>query len=254
MEISEEMLSTLLPPVVYWVFSGIYGLLAVYLNKYRLHPKGEEEEKNSVSKITVIKGILIQQAMQVVIIYMATKIRSNEGPAAAKEQQSSLPVMAVQWVIAMIVLDTWQYFIHRYIHVNRFLYKHVHAVHHAQIVPYVYGALYGHPFESFLDIIGGALAYLISGMTTRTSIYFFSFSVIKTLDLHSGLCIPWNPLQAFFFNDCAFHDTHHQLKGHRYNFSQPFFISWDKILGTYMPYTVEKRTDGGLELKLLKDA
>ncbi|KAM0932783.1 putative sphingolipid C4-monooxygenase [Dioscorea sansibarensis] len=67
-------------------------------------------------------------------------------------------------------------------------------------------------------------------------------------------CIRWNPLQALFFNDCALHDTHHQLKGHRYNFSQPFFISWDKILGTYVPYTVEKRTGGGLELKLLKDA
>ena len=99
-------------------------------------------------------------------------------------------MIAVHWVIAMIVLDTWQYFIHRYIHLNRFLYKHVHAVHHAQIVPYVYGALYGHPLESLIvDIIGGTLAYLISGMTIRTSIYFFSFSLIKTLDLHSGLCI-----------------------------------------------------------------
>ncbi|XP_039132538.1 sphinganine C4-monooxygenase 2-like [Dioscorea cayenensis subsp. rotundata] len=254
MEISEEMLSTLVPPVVYWVVSGIYALLAIYLNEYRLHPKGDAETNNSVSRTTVIKGVLIQQAMQMVVVYMATKIRAKEG-LAAKEQQPSLPVMAVQWVIAMIVLDTWQYFTHRYIHINRFLYKHIHAVHHAQIVPYVYGALYGHPLESLIvDIIGGTLAYLISGMTTRTSIYFFSFSLIKTLDLHSGLCIPWNPLQAFFFNDCAFHDTHHQLKGHRYNFSQPFFISWDKILGTYMPYSVEKRTGGGLELKLLKDA
>ncbi|XP_039115148.1 sphinganine C4-monooxygenase 2-like [Dioscorea cayenensis subsp. rotundata] len=254
MEISEEMLSAIIPTVVHWVFAGIYGLLGTYLTQYRLHPKGDEEKNNTVSKRAVIKGVLIQHVIQIAVHYMAAKVRGNEG-LAAKEQQPSLTVVAVQWIIAMIVMDTWQYFVHRFIHVNRFLYRHIHAAHHAQIVPYVYGALYGHPTESLLmDIIGGALAFLISGMTTRTSIFFFSFATIKSLDLHSGLYIPWNPLQALFFNNCAFHDTHHQLKGHRHNFSQPFFISWDKILGTYMPYSVEERTGGGFEIKFRKDA
>ena len=32
-------------------------------------------------------------------------------------------------------------------------------------------------------------------------------------------------------------------------FSQPFFVMWDKILGTYMPYTLEERKGGGLEAR-----
>ncbi|KAG0469781.1 hypothetical protein HPP92_015876 [Vanilla planifolia] len=38
-----------------------------------------------------------------------------------------------------------------------------------------------------------------------------------------------------FRNNTAYHDVHHQLHGSKYNFSQPFFVTWDKILGTHMP-------------------
>ena len=58
-----------------------------------------------------------------------------------------------------MVLDTWQYFLHRAMHVNKFLYKHLHSVHHRLYVPYAYGALYNHPLEGFLlDTLGALLA------------------------------------------------------------------------------------------------
>jgi hypothetical protein len=50
-------------------------------------------------------------------------------------------------------------------------------------------------------------------------------------------------------NSSAYHDIHHQLYGNKYNFSQPFFVMWDKILGTYMPYTLEEGKGGGLEAR-----
>ena len=36
-------------------------------------------------------------------------------------------------------------------------------------------------------------------------------------------------------------------------FSQPFFSMWDRILGTYMPYSLEKREDGGFEERPTKE-
>ncbi|KAJ0975305.1 hypothetical protein J5N97_017270 [Dioscorea zingiberensis] len=253
-KMSDEMLSAVVPVIVYWVFSGIYELLGIYFVNHRLHPKGEENEKNAVSKLEVIKGVLTQQALQITILYLVTKVRVDDEKRGVPKPQPSLPVIALQWFIGMIVVDTVQYFGHRYLHANKFLYKHVHSTHHALVVPYVYGALYGHPLEGlFLDIIGSALAFLFSGMTPRTSIYFFSFSTIKGLDLHCALYFPWNPLQAFFPNNCAFHYTHHQIKGHKYNYAQPFFISWDKILGTYKEFTVEKREGGGFRVSLAKN-
>lgn len=161
--------------------------------------------------------------------------------------------MAWQFLVAMVVLDSWQYFGHRYMHVNKFLYKHIHSVHHALVAPYAYGALYNNPIEGlFLDTIGGSMAFLLSGMTPRTSIYFFTFATIKTVDVHCALWLPWNPLQFLFDNNCAYHDVHHQLKGNKYNYAQPFFISWDKIFGTHMPYNVVERQGGGFEVQLAK--
>jgi len=168
-------------------------------------------------------------------------------------KQPSALVIALQFIIAMFVMDTWQYFMHRYMHINKFLYKHVHSKHHTLVVPYAFGALYNHPLEGLiLDTIGGALSFLISGMTPRTGIFFFSFATIKTVDDHCGLWLPGNILHVFFSNNSAYHDIHHQLYGNKYNFSQPFFVVWDKILGTYMPYTLETRKGGGFEARPVK--
>ncbi|XP_078172377.1 sphinganine C4-monooxygenase 2-like [Carex rostrata] len=249
-EISDEILGTFVPIAVYWLYSGMYMLLDGW-DEYRLHPKGEEYVKNVVSKRTVVKGVLVQQAFQVAIALLLFKIIGDETGTAPT--QPSTGVMILQLIVAMLVMDTWQYFIHRYMHINKFLYKHIHSKHHTLVVPYAFGALYNHPLEGLLlDTVGGALSFLVSGMTPRTGIYFFSFATVKTVDDHCGLWLPGNVLHLFFQNNSAYHDIHHQLYGSKYNFSQPFFVMWDKILGTYMPYTLETRKEGGLEARPVK--
>ncbi|CAF2063586.1 hypothetical protein Bca4012_101452 [Brassica carinata] len=250
--VSDELLGTVAPIVVYWLYSGIYVALSS-LESYRLHSKAEEEEKNLVSKSSVVKGVLLQQLVQAVVAIILFTVTGSDAEAD-KAQEFSLLVLIRQFVVAMIVLDTWQYFMHRYMHHNKFLYKHIHSQHHRLIVPYAYGALYNHPAEGLiLDTVGGALSFLISGMSPRTSIFFFSFATIKTVDDHCGLCLPGNLFHMVFKNNSAYHDVHHQLYGSKYNFSQPFFSMWDRILGTYMPYSLEKREDGGFEARPTKE-
>ncbi|KAH7688778.1 sphinganine C4-monooxygenase protein [Dioscorea alata] len=250
--ISDEVLSTYVPVVVYWVFSGIYGLLG-YIEGCRLHPKNAENEENVASKIQVLRGVLLQQVVQIAVVSLMMKVVGDNN--GAPPPQPSFLVSAFQFLIAMAVLDVWQYFGHRYMHVNKFLFKHIHSKHHALVVPYAWGSLYNHPLEGLiLDTVGGSLAFLLSGMTPRTSICFFSFTTIKALDMHSGLFLKWNPLQVCFRNNVAYHDIHHQLKGNKYNYAQPFFVFWDIIFGTYMPFTVEEREGGGFEARQVKDA
>ncbi|XP_070677784.1 very-long-chain aldehyde decarbonylase GL1-9-like [Malus domestica] len=77
-------------------------------------------------------------------------------------------------------MDTWQFFVHRYMHQNKFLYRHVHSQHHRLVVPYAIGALYNHLLEGLLlDTFRRALSFLVSGMTARTAVIFFCFAVIK---------------------------------------------------------------------------
>ncbi|XP_042435314.1 sphinganine C4-monooxygenase 2-like [Zingiber officinale] len=246
---SDEVLGTFVPVAVYWIYSGIYALLGD-LDEYRLHNKAEEDTKNVVSKSTVVKGVLVQQAFQIAVSLSLFSVVSDDN---GTKVQPSLLTLAIQFMAAMFVLDTWQYFIHRYMHINKSLYKHIHSKHHTLVVPYAYGALYNHPLEGLLlDTLGGALSFVVSGMTPRTGIFFFCFATIKTVDDHCGLWLPGNLLHMFFSNNSAYHDVHHQLYGTKFNFSQPFFVTWDKILGTYMPYSLEKRKEGGFEVRPIK--
>jgi sphinganine C4-monooxygenase len=142
-------------------------------------------------------------------------------------------IPALQFVIAILIVDTWQYFLHRAMHMNKWLYTTFHARHHRLYVPYAYGALYNHPFEGFLlDTCGAGIAYLLTGMTCRQSMWFFTMSTVKTVDDHCGYAFPWDPLQHVTSNNAGYHDVHHQSWGIKTNFSQPFFTFWDGFLGT----------------------
>jgi sphinganine C4-monooxygenase len=142
-------------------------------------------------------------------------------------------IPAIQYVVAVVILDSWQYFLHRAMHLNKWLYTTFHSRHHRLYVPYAYGALYNHPFEGFmLDTVGAGTAYKLSCMTPRQGMVFFVFSCIKTVDDHCGYSLPWDPLQHISSNNAAYHDIHHQSWGIKTNFSQPFFTFWDKLLGT----------------------
>jgi hypothetical protein len=65
--VSDELLGTFVPIAVYWLYSGLYTVLdGLGMDDYRLHPKGEET-KNIVSKWTVVRGVLVQQAFQIAV-------------------------------------------------------------------------------------------------------------------------------------------------------------------------------------------
>ena len=142
-------------------------------------------------------------------------------------------IQLVQFTAAILILDTYEYFVHRAMHMNKFLYTTLHARHHRLYVPYAYGALYNTPMEGFLlDTLGTCIAYLATGMTVRQGLVFFTCATIKTVDDHCGYAFPWDPLQHLTSNNAAYHDVHHQSWGIKTNFSQPFFTFWDRVLGT----------------------
>ncbi|MCJ1434413.1 hypothetical protein MMC27_003781 [Xylographa pallens] len=142
-------------------------------------------------------------------------------------------IPAVQFGIGIFIVDTWQYFLHRAMHMNKWLYTTFHSRHHRLYVPYAFGALYNHWFEGFLlDILGTSIAFKVAGMSTRQGMWFFTCSTIKTVDDHCGYSLPWDPLQHLTSNNAGYHDIHHQSWGIKTNFSQPFFTFWDRFLGT----------------------
>ncbi|KAJ5901503.1 hypothetical protein N7495_002031 [Penicillium taxi] len=157
-------------------------------------------------------------------------------------------VPGLQFTLAVCIVDTWQYVLHRAMHMNTWLYVTFHSRHHRLYVPYAFGALYNHPVEGFLlDTLGTGIGFLVAGMTNRQAIWFFTFSTIKTVDDHCGYAFPWDPLQILTTNNAAYHDIHHQSWGIKTNFSQPFFTFWDSLLGTQWKGEVKLRYERGRE-------
>ncbi|CAO1945393.1 unnamed protein product [Urochloa humidicola] len=253
----EELVVTLAPVAVYWVYAGIYEALLAHttvLDKYRLHSRRDEETKNIASRKDVVRGVLLQQAIQAAISVAVLKLEGH-GATAPLAPPPSEPflVVAGRFGVAMLVLDAWQYFMHRLMHSVPYMYRRFHSWHHRVAAPYAYAAQYGHPVDGVLtETLSGAAAYLASGLPPLHAAAFFAFATVKGVDDHCGVAAPWNPLHAAFRNNAAYHDVHHQRGGGRRNFSQPFFVVWDRMLGTHAPYELRRRRDGdggGLEVR-----
>ncbi|XP_078444741.1 sphinganine C4-monooxygenase 2-like [Wolffia australiana] len=246
-----DLLMTFVPIAVYWVASGVYILLS-QVEKYRLRPREEENSKNLVSKGQVVRGVILQQAVQATASLIFCKVFEDPGSKVNAEQ--SYFAVASQFIVAMVVFDAWQFLMHRLMHWSTFLYRTLHSRHHLLVVPYPYGAQFNHPLDGLIiESMSGGLAYALSGMSQRAAVVFYSLTILKAVDDHCGLYIPWNPIHIIFRNNAAYHDVHHQLAGAKYNHAQSFFTIWDQMCGSYMPYRLEKRADGGYSVVIEKE-
>lgn len=257
--ISDQNLALAAPVVGYWVFSSIFHIVDVYelAEKYRIHTPQEIVSRNRAKLGTVIRAVILQHVLQTALgivlnYYEPPQYTGHENFQVWKLSQqlkvsSQIASIVYYWAIpavkilmAFFIMDTWEYMLHRIMHMNKFLYKHLHSVHHRLYVPYAYGALYNNPLEGFvLDTVGAAIGYFALSLSTRESIVFYLFSTLKTVDDHCGYELPWDPFQFLFPNNAAYHDIHHQSFGIKTNFSQPFFIHWDEIFNTKFKGTKE---------------
>ena len=124
----------------------------------------------------------------------------------------TLPVSTLTNGFGSLLIDTWQYFVHRGMHMNTFLFKTFHSRHHRLYAPYAYGALYGHPVEGIVvDSYGAGIAEWLMGMSVRQATLLFVIATFKTVDDHCGYTLPFDPLQWFTSNNADYHDIHHQV-------------------------------------------
>ncbi|CAI0396274.1 unnamed protein product [Linum tenue] len=236
-----------------WILDRIV-LPSNFVSKYRLHTKEEEEKKNVVPMSTVAKGVLFHQFLQITAahLWFSTRscIRDRNDPTFDSNPDPPGRRGNVRNGHVAVLRSS--------LHARKqvLLPRHVHSLHHKLVVPYAIGALYHHWVQALLlDTGGGVLAFMVSGMTPRTGMIFFCFVTVKAVDDHCGVWFPRaNVFHLLFANNSAYHDVHHQPGGGKYNFSQPFFPIWDKLLGTHMPFVVLKRFGGGYEARMtMKD-
>ena len=128
-------------------------------------------------------------------------------------------------VVLFALTDYINYLVHRAMHI-KFLFKHVHCIHHRFVATSGYVATAMHPVELLAQQVASLLLlffipfHAVSAMVVL--LYILIFNVID----HSGVrlvsALPWQPPSAY-------HDDHH-LHYH-VNFGQHLMI-WDRMHGT----------------------
>ena len=135
-------------------------------------------------------------------------------------------------LVFFIYLDDFLYYwMHRYMHQNKWLYKKIHKVHHRIITPW---AITGHNMHWVEYVLTGSLALLGPTLVGAHVLTLWIWVLIRQWEAaegHSGLEFRYTPTHLLPGNDGAVHhDMHHaKIIG---NYSG--FLRWvDCVFGTY---------------------
>ena len=148
--------------------------------------------------------------------------------------------VAWQLPFFLMVDDFGFYFLHRMLH-TRWLYKHVHTVHHRIFAPWAIAGGYFHPVEYTLITFVALIGPLLAGAHVVTIWMWAVFRQWEAAEGHSGYELPWNPTRWLpGYEGPAFHDFHHA--GFVGNYAN-YFGYLDRWLGTESPGYRDYRRD-----------
>jgi len=146
-------------------------------------------------------------------------------------------VWAIQLICFIFLDDFLFYWVHRGLHENKWLLRHVHSVHHRIRNTC---ALDGNYFHWLEFVIIGSLA-MVGPILVGSHLYvLYVWIIIRNIeaaDGHSGYDLPWNPLKFLpFYDGAVYHDFHHaRFKG---NYAGALHYI-DHFFGTYIKQYLE---------------
>ncbi len=212
----------------------------VSLRKYKIQQKPFEFSKffwPSIGRIVMNNLIMLGALIAVWPLLRLSGVHNGE-----------LPVwyIAVGQVVFFVLLDDFLYYwMHRYMHENKWLLKNVHSVHHRIRNTCGINGNYLHWAEY---VATGSLA-LIGPLIFGVHIYVLWLWVvirqIEGADGHIGYDVPWNPARLFpIYQGPVYHDFHHAKYQGNYAGFLPYL---DKYLGNthiaaYARYVISRKS------------
>ena len=147
--------------------------------------------------------------------------------------KTSIAHIVIPVFIIFIIDDIFFYFVHKLIHVNKFLYKKIHRIHHEANMPIAIDYIYAHPLEWMVGYIGPFIGILLYG---GISIYtFWLYLIIRNMHeifIHSGI-----NSSSFLYKIIPFaaDNKHHDLHHEKYNCNYAStFTFWDRVFKTQL--------------------
>lgn len=193
--------------VVYWV-NGLF-LLALehfcskWLDTYRIQKELKSHSRPPMGKL--IRNVAINTSL---VPLIALVIGLN-----LTFQQSDFTIpgpfeIFLSAIVGVITNEILFFYGHWMFHANKFLYGHIHKVHHQFKSPCALAAVYCHPVELVVsDFVPLAAGICLFNTNLYSAAVFTAFAVMGTQTHHCGIRWPWI---AGHGNQPDFHDYHHE--------------------------------------------
>lgn len=186
-----------------------------------------------LSRITINASIMLAILVILWPVLRLSSIHVGEIP--------SWYVWIIQIVFFLLLDDFLFYWMHRWLHENKWMLKHVHSVHHRIRNTCALDGYYFHWFEFVLISSLAMVGPLLVGCHLYVLYLWIVIRSIEAADGHAGYDFPWNPLRFLpLYDGPVYHDFHHaRFKG---NYAGALHYV-DKYFGTYVKeYLAYKKT------------
>ena len=211
----------------YFIFAGIPFLIF-----YKLY-KGSFVANKIQERFAEQKDFTreIFYSLQAALIFAAIAIVLLHSPLKAYTQiYSDLSSHSLWWVpvsvaLALILHDTYFYWMHRMLHHPK-LYKKAHLVHHKSITPSPWASYSFHFFESVLEGMIAPLILFLIPMHPLSFLLFTVFALIINVYGHLGFEIAPKWFRNSFLFQITNSSVHHNL--HHEKFWELKYLQWGR--------------------------
>ncbi|MGQ0740606.1 MAG: sterol desaturase family protein [Bacteroidota bacterium] len=143
--------------------------------------------------------------------------------------------MPLSLIIALIIQETYYYWLHRWMHIPS-IFKVVHKWHHDSHIASPWTAFSFHPIEGLIQAIFLPLILLFLPMNVYVLVIMLVIMSVSSVINHLDIEIYPSWLTRSFFGKWLIGATHHSLhhKQYKYNFGL-YFTWWDRLTKTESP-------------------
>jgi len=195
--------------VTYWTnglfLTALEHFFAERLDRYRIQPDAKGKSTMKPSNAKLFRNLMINTCLVPVIAY-GIGITFTMKPADFEVPGPFQIFLSV--ISGALVNEVTFFYGHWLFHRNKFLYAHVHKVHHEFKSPCAMAAIYCHPVELVISDFGPLGAGIILfNRNLYFAAVFMTFAILGTQTHHCGFRWPWI---ASHGNQPDFHDFHHE--------------------------------------------
>ena len=210
-----------------------YVLYYVFFKDKMLHKKIQKKFPKNENILFEIKysilSLAILAAMGLFVSYSKargwTQIYDNV-------DEYGIPYLIFSVAVLILAHDTYFYWAHRFMHV-KWVYPHVHLVHHKSTSPTPWASFSFHPIEAFLEGFGVMIMFYFLPLHIYAIWAFLIFMTVFNVMGHLGFEVfvkgSTRSKNWWWHNTVTHHDMHHKYFNHNYGL---YFNWWDKWMTT----------------------